>query len=97
MDELVATVGRVRSFVIAAVALVGGATLLTAVFVFLLSVRLRRREIDTMVKIGCSRGNVAALLACEIALVLLLSVAIAGGLTAATEAYGPDMIRGLIF
>ena len=97
MDELVATVGRVRSFVIAAVALVGVATLLTAVLVFLLSVRLRWREIDTMFKIGCSRGSVATLLACEIALVLLLSVAIAGGLTAVTEAYGPDFIRGLIF
>ena len=50
-----------------------------------------------MVKIGCSRGNVAALLACEIALVLLLGLAIAGGLTVLTEMYGPDMIRGLIF
>ena len=75
----------------------GGATLLTAVLVFLLSVRLRWREIDTMVKIGCSRGNIATLLTCEIALVLLSSVAIAGGLTAVTEAYGPGLIRGLIF
>jgi putative ABC transport system permease protein len=97
MDELVATVGRVRSFVIAAVALVGGATLLTAVLVFLLSVRLRWREIDTMVKIGCSRGAIATLLACEVALVFGLSLVIACGLTAVTDAYGPDLIRGLIF
>ena len=45
MDDLLATVFTVRQYVLAAVALVGAATLATIALVFLLSIRLRRAEI----------------------------------------------------
>ena len=54
MDELLATVFTVRQYVLAAVALVGIATLATIALVFMLSIRLRRAEIRTMTRIGAA-------------------------------------------
>jgi ABC-type antimicrobial peptide transport system permease subunit len=48
----------VQTFVIAAVVVVGISTLATAILVFMLSLRLRRREIETMRKIGGSRASI---------------------------------------
>ena len=56
MDNLLSTIFTVQTYVVAAVVFVGLATLLTSILVFLLSLRLRRREIETMIKIGGSRG-----------------------------------------
>ncbi len=66
MDELLQTILTVQSFVVTAVVIVGLATLATATLVFMLSLRLRRREIETMVKIGGSRASIFAVLATEI-------------------------------
>ena len=96
MEELLDTVLTVQSYVVAAMLIVAAATLATAALVFLLSLRLRRREIETMVKIGGSRGSVAAVLASEIVAVLLLGVALAGGLTLLTSRFGSAAIRAFI-
>ncbi len=96
MEELVGTVARVRSWVIAAVVLVTLATALTMVLVFWLSLRLRRRELETMARIGCSRRTVASLVVCEIAVVFAFSAVLAAALTGVTSLYGPSLIRGLI-
>ena len=66
MDELLSTILTVQSYVVAAVVIVGIATLATASLVFMLSLRLRRREIQTMIKIGGSRGRILGVLASEI-------------------------------
>jgi len=96
MDDLIATVVRVRGYVIAVTLLLGCATLLTICSVFLLSVRLRRRELATMEKIGCSRRFVASVLGGEIATVFLLAAALAGLLTFLTAQFGESLIRRLI-
>jgi putative ABC transport system permease protein len=96
MDDLIATVVKVRSYVVAVVVLVSSSTLVSAVLVFLLSLRLRRREMETMSKIGCSRWNVASLLACEILIVVALAVTLAAGLAFVTNVYGPSLIREFI-
>ncbi len=96
MDELLQTILTVQSFVVTAVVIVGLATLATAILVFMLSLRLRRREIETMVKIGGSRASILAVLATEIVAVLLIGIALAGGLTALTAAFGSTLIRALI-
>ena len=57
MDELLATVLTVRQYVLAAVLLVGLATLATIILVFVLSARLRRNEILTMTRIGAAPGK----------------------------------------
>ena len=96
MDELLATVLTIQSYVVAAMGIVGVATLATAALVFLLSLRLRRREVETMVKIGGARASVAAVLVSEVVLVLALGVALAGLLTALTSRFGAQAIRSLL-
>jgi putative ABC transport system permease protein len=82
--------------VVAAVAIVGLGTLSTASLVFLLSLRLRRREIETVVKIGGSRGSVAALLVSEVVVVLALGGVLAAGLTLVVSRFGSSAIRSLL-
>jgi putative ABC transport system permease protein len=96
MDELLETILTVQSYVITAVIIVGLSTLATAVLVFLLSLRLRRREIETMHKIGGARSRVLAILASEIVVVLLIAISLAAGLTLLTAQYGSAAIQTLI-
>lgn len=94
--ELLDTVVTVQGFVVVALGLVALATLATALLVFLLSLRLRRREIETMNKIGGSRGKVAALLLSEIVAVLLAGGALAAVLTLLTRHYGEAAVRAFL-
>jgi putative ABC transport system permease protein len=96
MDELLATILTVQSFVVAAVIIVGMATLATTVLVVLLSLRLRRREIETMIKIGGSRGRVTSVLATEVVGVAVAGVGLAFVLTWMTSAFGSELIRSVI-
>jgi len=96
MDDLLKTVFTVQTYVIAAVVVVSLSTLATAALVFMLSLRLRRREIETMHKIGGARRTVFAVLASEIAVVLLIGVVFAATLTFATGHFGAALIRALI-
>ncbi|MHC4339225.1 MAG: hypothetical protein ACYSX0_03285 [Planctomycetota bacterium] len=96
LDQLLDTILTVQSFVVAALVIVGLATLATAALVFLLSLRLRRREIETMVKIGGSRASIASVLVSEIVGVLLASVVLAALLTWMTSWFGTEAVRALI-
>jgi putative ABC transport system permease protein len=96
MNDLLDTILTIQSYVVAAILIVAVATLATAALVFLLSLRLRRREIETMVKIGGSRLSVAAVLVSEVVVVLVLGVGLAGGLTLLTSRFGSAAIRTFI-
>jgi putative ABC transport system permease protein len=96
MDDLLATVFTVRQYVLAAIALVGAATLATTALVFLLSMRLRRAEIATMTRIGAAPGRVAAILGTEIVLVLAASFALAGALTWIATIRGEALLRWIL-
>jgi putative ABC transport system permease protein len=96
ISELLDTILTVQTYVVTAVVVVGLATLATAVLVIILSLRLRKREIDTMFKIGGARRRVLAVLATEILTVIGLGVVLAAALTALTAAYGSTLIRALI-
>jgi len=96
MQDLLATILTVQSYVIAAVVVIGSATLATATLVFLLSLRLRRREIATIVKIGGAKQQVWGIVASEMILVIACSVVLAALLTALTHHYGPTIIRALV-
>jgi len=97
MESLLGVVFAVRQYVLAAVALVGTAAFATTAMVFLLSVRLRRSEIDTMTRMGADPGRIAAILGCEVLLVLTASLVLAGLLTAMVTAWGEEMVRWMIF
>ena len=96
MNALLDTVLTVRSYVVAAIGSVALATLATSALVFMLSLRLRRREVETLVKIGASRGSVALLLASEVVFVLAAGALLAGGLTLAVSRFGQAAIRALL-
>jgi len=96
MDQLLGTILTVQSFITAGAVIVGLATLATATLVFMLSLRLRRREIETLFKIGGSRFNVVALMASEIVVVLVVGVVLAAGLTFLTSQFGSLVIRTMI-
>ena len=96
-DELLETVITIRSYVVAALTTVAVATLAVAGLVFGLSLRLRQREIETIVKIGGSRAAVTGLLASEVAFVLVLGAVLAGLLTGLFARYGDSAIRALFF
>jgi len=96
MDELLDTILTIQSFVVAGAIVVGAATLASAALVFMLSLRLRRREIETLFKIGGSRLAVGTVMVSEIVAVLLAGVILAAGLTFLTSQFGSVVIRTLI-
>jgi putative ABC transport system permease protein len=96
MDDLLGTVLTVQSFVVTGAVILGAATLATAALVFLLSLRLRRREISTLHKLGGSRLRVASVMASEVVVVLLGSAVLATALTALTQSFGSVLVRDLI-
>lgn len=93
MNELLDTILTIQGFVVAAILLVAAATVATAALVFLLSLRLRRREIETMTKIGGSRLSIGTILVSEVVAVLVLGVFLAGVLTLVTSQFGAGIIR----
>jgi putative ABC transport system permease protein len=79
--ETMELVFRVKRFFDAQSLLVGVAMALLFALVVLLSVRLRRGEMETMFKVGCGRGTIISLVATEIAIVFALGSIIAVALS----------------
>jgi putative ABC transport system permease protein len=96
MDDLLGTIFTVRGYVMAAVLIVGFATLATMVLVFTLSLQLRRREMETMQKIGGCRSRIRGLVAVEIFAVLGCGVLVAGILSALTGWFATAVTRMLV-
>lgn len=89
VNDLIETVLSVRDFVIMGSVAVGMATVATAVLVFALSIRLRKREIETIRKIGGASRRLRAILAMEILLVVGSSGGLAVLLVGAIASFGP--------
>jgi putative ABC transport system permease protein len=95
INELVDTMFSVRDYIVMASIGVGVATVATAALVFMLSIRLRRREIETIRKIGGTRRRLAGFLAGEIVLVVAAGVGIAGLLTFIVSRFGDLLVRAV--
>ena len=63
---------------------------------FLLSLRLRKGEIQTLHKIGGSRPRVAAILASEIVTIVATSAVLAAGLTLLTSRFGGEIVKAFL-
>lgn len=96
IDSLLAKVVMVHSYMIALIAVVTLVTLLTIALVIALSIRLRREEVTTISKMGCSRGAIASMLASQLLIILTVSAVVATALTLLTDAYGRLLVRMLI-
>jgi putative ABC transport system permease protein len=95
MSDLLGTVFTVERYVLAGALIVGLATLATALLVFLLSLRQRQGERETLSRIGGSPGSIRFLMASEIFLVLLVAIGIAGLLTLLASRYGSSAARAI--
>ncbi|MEM6471568.1 MAG: ABC transporter permease [Planctomycetota bacterium] len=93
MEQLLSTVLRVRNFVLAGSVLLAFASLCLVFYIFGLSVRLRKREIETMRRIGAGKFKIVSIIGIEIALTLVTSSLAAAVLTALSRQYGSDAIR----
>jgi putative ABC transport system permease protein len=77
VEELLGLVFQVKRFFDANVLLVSVATALLLGLVFLLTLRVRRRELETLAKIGATRATIVRILATEWAVLLLAGVGLA--------------------
>ena len=93
INNLLDTVFSVRDFVVLGSIGVLIATAAIATLVFVLSIRLREREIATIRKIGGPRRRVSAILLTEILLVVCGAVLITAGMTLAVSRFGGVLIH----
>ncbi|WP_338046934.1 ABC transporter permease [Photobacterium alginatilyticum] len=93
MQELLDTVFTVRNYVVIAVTVIGGATLLVAALVFMLSMRLRHNEVESLTRIGASRGQVTVLLAAEVVVVIVASSLLATALFICSQRFGVALLQ----
>jgi putative ABC transport system permease protein len=84
LADLLATVLTIRRYVMIVVGLLAIATLSLMVLVFLLSLQIRRQEIQTLVKIGGSPGRIRLVLLAEIVGVVIAGVSLAALATLVT-------------
>jgi putative ABC transport system permease protein len=77
VEELLGLVFRIKRFFDANAVLVGVATGLFLLLVVLLSLRLRRPEMETLFRLGCARGLIAKLVALELFAIGGVSLALA--------------------
>lgn len=91
--EILDTMFSVRDYVLLGSVGVAAATFLTVALVFGLSIRLRRREIETIQKIGGSSRHLAGILSLEILLVVLTGGFVASMLTLCVSQFGDILIH----
>ena len=94
--EMLELVFKVKRFFDANFALVAASTGMFLALTILLSLRLRRREMQTLFQIGCSRGTVVWLQASELMIVLLMSLVVAVVLSATLGASSDWLMRQLM-
>jgi putative ABC transport system permease protein len=93
---LLETVFEVRRYIVAAMMMVGFATVAVVILVFMLSLRLRRGEMLTMSRIGGARALVRSLMIAEMGIVLLMAVGCAGLLTVASLVFGDALFNNVV-
>ncbi len=91
VDELMEIILQTRRLVDAGIALLAIAMLLLIGLVMLLSMRLRKREMETMFRLGCSRSTIVQVKLAEIGMVFLMSVCCAVVLCWVTVTFVVDL------
>lgn len=97
IDELLVTILTIQDYVLVGAVLTGAATIMTVILVFMLSIRLRQGEIQTMRKIGVSGSRIFLLLSTEIIAVLAVGFFVAIILSVLLAEHGKFLIDRLLF
>ena len=95
VDTMLQNIFRIRNVLDAVILVVGFATVLAIVLVFALSVRLRRREIGTIFRLGCRKLTIARFLGAEISIIVMMSAVICTGILLVLNHYASDLVRML--
>ena len=93
IDGLLDTVFRIKQMLDAVIVVVASATLLAVILVFSLSLRLRAKEIETNAMLGCNRSTTVRLLAAEVVVIGLVSLALCALLAASAKFVGDALVR----
>ncbi len=93
IQELLDTVFVVRDYVVLAETGVGIVAFGIMALVFALSIRLRKREIETIRKIGGARQRLLGVLSAEIVIVVAAGVGLAALLTGVVSHFGELLVR----
>lgn len=96
VSQLMSLVFRVQKFFNANAMLLAGSTLMLLFLVVLLSLRLRKNEMETMFKIGCSRGTIASMQLAELFLIFVLAFLILSVLIFAVYHFAPELVQWLL-
>jgi putative ABC transport system permease protein len=78
VQELILSILRIKRTLDAIIATVSASTIITIALVFLLSIRLREKEIRTIFRLGCSRMATSGFIAAEIIIIAVASATLAG-------------------
>ena len=78
VQELILSILRIKRTLDTIIATVSVSTLMTIALVFLLSIRLREKEIKTIFRLGCSRMATSGFIGAEIIIIAVASVTLAG-------------------
>ncbi len=95
IDGLLQNIFRIKNVLDAVIVVVGLATLFAIILVFILSLRLRQREIKTIFKLGCSKMTVARLLGAEIFIIIMASGLLCGAMMVFVNLFANDLVRKL--
>ncbi|THD65694.1 ABC transporter permease [Robertkochia marina] len=96
VDELLETVVSVKEILTLAAISIGAATLVITLLVFSLSIRLRKKEIQTLKYIGAAKGSITGILSLEIVLVFALSTLLTLFYLLAINGIGLPLLEQLI-
>ena len=96
IDGLMENIFRIKQVIDAVIVIVAIATLLTIVLVFALSLRIRREEMQTIFRIGCSRMTTVRLLSAEILIIVTASAVLCAGLLWLIHVNSAPLVQGLI-
>lgn len=96
VQELMGLVFRVQKFFNANAIMIALSTLLLLALVIMLSIRLRKNEMQTMFKIGCGRGTMAGLITAELAIVVFCAGVIVTVCATLIAVGGGDFVRSLV-
>ncbi|MEO2007649.1 MAG: ABC transporter permease [Pirellulaceae bacterium] len=92
IDDLLQTVARVRTYVVAVSILLGATTVLLIGVLFVLIWRLRATELRTMRLLGASRQQIVMILGSEATIVFALSFTVATGAAYLVGQFGESVI-----
>ena len=96
VQELILSILRIKRTLDTIILTVSVSTIMTIALVFLLSVRLREKEIKTIFRLGCSRMATSGFIVAEIIIIAVASVTLAGVLFMLVWSQSDMLIKQII-